>query len=55
MAYLKNKSVVAADLSRDAAARMARKRAIESILNRRASAPIRTAAELVASRKLGRV
>ena len=54
-----NKSAVIAELMREAVERAARHRAsqhaIESILKRRATAPIRTAAELSASRKLGRV
>ena len=53
-----NKSAVIAELMREAVERAARQRAsqraIESILKRRAAAPVRTTAALAASRKLGR-
>lgn len=54
-----NKSALIAELMREAVERAARQRAsqraIESILKRRSTAPIRTASELAASRKLARV
>ena len=54
-----NKSAVIAELMREAVERAARqrasKRAIESILKRRTTAPVRTPTALATSRKLGRV